>query len=202
MPSSKKKMVTQEVVDPVVDYSEIKGDDVELFAIRVPPGFDYHHLDGLRFDTAGSSTQGDGFTLREAPVVESEALLSAFPSAKKNRWVAAKPFVRQLVVSMPPPEQAAAAESLPPPLPPVPQIQGLRLRRVLQSELPPRPSSAPAAAPSSANASAAMPRKRKQGGDDSVAERAEETAIEREERKAAKRAKKAAKEAKRASLGH
>ena len=169
----------------VVDHSAIKGDNIELWAIRVPPGFDATQLDGLELNSASGIVSGDGFDLRDAPAVECEHILPAFPSAKRKRWVLAKPFARQLVVSIAPPPVSTAAQGVPPPLPPVPMASGLRLRSTfLGGTLPPR------TAPLSA-------RRRKPEGDasgqqatpaSSDREDAESKAARKAARKAAKRA--------------
>ena len=94
------------VINPPIDYAETKADDVSLWALRIPPGFDPARLNGLTLDPAGV-TIGDGFEIREMPVAETARMISAFPSAKKNRWLVAKPFVRQLAVIVPPPRAEA-----------------------------------------------------------------------------------------------
>ena len=46
--SSSKKWAPATVNDaPPLDYAQTKGEDIELWAIRVPPGFDASQLDGL-----------------------------------------------------------------------------------------------------------------------------------------------------------
>ena len=137
------------VSSPPIDFAQTKPDEVELWAIRVPPGFDVSRLDELSVSSAGA--RGDGFTLRAAPGLESGSIISAFPSAKKNRWMLGKAFARQLTVVVPPPPADTGAASVPPPLPPVPPKRGLRLSR-------PFPDIAPHATP--ANVGPASSRKR------------------------------------------
>ena len=134
---------------PVVDYSQTKADGVELWAIRLPPGFDASRLDGLMLNSDGA--MGDGFTVRAAPTAESGSIIPAFPSAKKNRWVLGKSFARQLVVALPPPDALASAAVPPPPLPPVPQVRNMRLCRPypeITSPAAPPPAAATAASTS------------------------------------------------------
>ena len=115
------------VTSPLIDHAQTKHEGVELWAIRVPPGFDASRLDQMSIGAAGAS--GDGFHLRDAPSIESAAVITAFPSAKKNRWLVGKRFTRQLVVSVPPPAEDGNSAVVPPPLPPVPPVSGLRLSR-------------------------------------------------------------------------
>jgi hypothetical protein len=124
--ASNKKFSSAEVKAPSVDFSDTRDDSVELWAIRCPPGFDASRLDGLSMGELGA--EGDGFALAAAPSGGELAVLSAFPSAKKNRWLLGKGFARQFVVSVPPPPDAPSAMVQPEPLPPVPQKPGLRLR--------------------------------------------------------------------------
>ena len=169
---AREKFNTAPVIAPPLDHSHVKSEDIELWAIRCPPGFDASQLEGLDM-AADRVTQGEGFEVRPAPSDESDAVLSAFPSAKKGRWLLGKPFSRQLVVSLPEAPKKAAAAAPPPPLPPVPKIPGLRLRHIFLGGTMP---AAVAAAPSSRKRTAAS-----------------------EEADAAKAAKKAKKEAKKAA---
>ena len=100
--SKEPKFVDAVVTDPPVDYKKTKDEDIELWAIRIPPGFDASRLDGLTLSAAGA--RGDGFTVRAQPSCDPKLVVSAFPSSKKNRWVQAKPFTRQLAVIMDPPK--------------------------------------------------------------------------------------------------
>lgn len=144
--SSSKKWAPATVNDaPPLDYAQTKGEDIELWAIRVPPGFDASQLDGLAVGEAGA--EGDGFVMKQMPEVECDATVCAFPSAKKKRWLVAKPFARQLVVSVPPPPLAASASSVPPPLPPVPQVPGLTFRQTSVFMSAPEPAAAEPASP-------------------------------------------------------
>lgn len=149
------------VENPIIDYATTKSDDVELWAIRVPPGFDPAKLDSLTLRADGAS--GDGFTVRSAPAAEAGSIVPAFPSAKKNRWMLGKPFTRQLVVVVPPPSAHAHAAVVPPPLPPVPQVGGMRLSRPypeLKAPLPAAPGRDARASARSAEAPAAASKKR------------------------------------------
>ena len=156
--SSSKKFEECPVNAPVVDYAQTKGDGIELWAIRLPPGFDPSRLDGLTLDSLGAS--GDGFTVREAPSVETASMLAAFPSAKKNRWMLGKPFARQLVVRVPPPATHASAEVPPPPLPRPPQVRSMRLCRpykVPEMCAPPAAAAASSSPPASTRKRAEAP---------------------------------------------
>lgn len=148
--SARAPWATVAVADPVVDYADVKSGEVELWVIRTPPGFDASRLHGANIsigEAASSSSSGvataaapapdggsDGFVIRPTPQCESEGLVCAFPSGKKQRYVLGKSFARQFAVS----EQIGAATAAvadasaapPPPLPPVPQIAGLRLRHM------------------------------------------------------------------------
>ncbi len=199
------------------DWSEVKKPDVELWAIRLPPGFDASRLGGhtLRGDdgAACSSSDDGGFTLRPIPVCEAEGLLGAFPSAKKQRWIAGKPITRQFAVTVPPgplPPPAAHIADLGRPLPPVPPVPGLRLRQPFAGASMAGVPSAPRDA--AGESGEPMRKKRKRAAAEEAAEaacaaggeaatsaspHAGETAEERSARKAAKRARKAAKEAQR-----
>ena len=178
-----KKLTEAEVGHPTIDFAAVKGDEVELWAISVPPGFDASRLEGL--DVTSDTALGNGFELRGAPAIECSPILAAFPSAKKKRWLLGKPFSKQLVVSVPPPPHSAATDKLPPPLPPVPMVPGLRLRTMhLGGTLPPR-----ASAPGASSL-----RKRSKDRSDVAAGggSAEEDAEARAARKAAKKASKKA----------
>ena len=180
--SRSKKLAEAEVSHATIDYSAIKGDNIELWAIRVPPGFDATQLDGLTLSSAsGGAASGDGFELRTAPAAECGHVLAAFPSVKRKRWLLGKPFSRQLVVSIPPPPVSSAAQGTPPPLPPVAMASGLRLRSTFLGGTLPQRSTASAAS---------APRKRKSEANASgpQAEDAEAKAARKAARKAAKRA--------------
>ena len=167
-----------------VDYADTKSDEIELWAIRCPPGFDVSQLEGLDVSAAGAAS-GDSFEVRAAPMSECETVVSVFPSSKKKRYLVGKTFTRSLVVSIPPPPVAPSAAVLPPPLPPVPQVQGLRLRNMFlggtlppaSTQLSPAKSSCKRSAPDRSAAAA-------EGGG--------ETAEAKAARKAAKKARKAA----------
>lgn len=188
MDDPRAKLVGVELDPIAIDHADIKSDEIELWAIRCPPGFDVSQLEGLDMSAAGTAS-GDGFEVRTAPMSECESVVSVFPSAKKKRYLVGKQFARNLVVSMPPPPAAASAAVLPPPLPPVPPPQGLRLRNMfLGGTLPPaRAQPAPAkssrkrSAPDAGGGSAAAA----EGGGGG------ETAEAKAARKAAKKARKA-----------
>jgi hypothetical protein len=194
-----------------VDYSDVKK-DCDLWMIRCPPGFDVAQLDGHQLaDGAGEApSRGAGFVLRPVPSCEAEGLASAFPSAKKKRWLLGKAFARQFVVTVPPTAEPPATDddvSVPRPLPKPPQASGLRLRHAFVGGAlpPPRPEAA-VASPSAAAASGKKGKRKRREAEEAeeaapaAAASGEETAEERAERKAAKKAKKQAKkEAKRAS---
>ena len=132
------------VTDPTIDHKALKGDDVELWSIRVPPGFDVAALDGITVGSDGATTtlrgaDGTSFMLQAAPAAECEPVVSAFPSAKKGRWLLAKSFARQYVVSAPPPGTKDSAAKDPPPLPPVPQLTSLRMRNPFNCTLREQP---------------------------------------------------------------
>ena len=131
------------VVDPTIDHKVLKGDDVELWSIRVPPGFDVAALDGVTIGSNGATTvrgaDGASFTLQVAPAAECEPVVSAFPSAKKGRWLLAKSFSRQYVLTAQPPGIKEIAAQSPPPLPPVPQLTSLRMRNPFNSTLREQP---------------------------------------------------------------
>ena len=169
----------ENVVNPPIDHANTEADDVSLWALRIPPGFDASRLNGLEIDPSGV-TYGDGFEIREMPVVEAANIVSAFPSAKKNRWMVAKPFVRQLAVIVPPPKAEPSASEVPPPLPPVPPPTArLRLSR-------PFPDVPTPAVPASESASSSRKRKSRDEHADADAAAA---AAEKAQRKAAKKAK-------------
>ena len=203
--SKEPKFVDAEVVQPPIDYSTTKSDDVELWAIRVPPGFDASRLDGLTLDTAGGA-RGDGFTVRAAPTCDPRLVVSAFPSTKKNRWVVGKPFTRQLAVIMDPPELPApviSAHTWPDPriagtawpelelVKPRPEkMRGLTLSQPFPSGLPEFSSATMAAAKQAAGAAAEpSPRKRARFEEPPVAASSSDDAA-RAEKKAAKKAAK------------
>ena len=155
---------------PMVDYADVKSGDVELWLIRCPPGFDYTQLHGK---PAIPMQASGGITLRSVPSCETEGLIGAFPSLKKQRYMLGRPFTRQMVVTLP--ASAATASEVPPTtLPPVPQHRRLTLRNPYEL---PQVSSDPVP-PSST---------RKRSRNES------ETAEERAQRKAAAKAAKAAK---------
>ena len=147
MASSKpSKFAEAEVGEPVVDFKALKGDEVELWSIRVPPGFDVSKLNGVTVNDDGAPIQGGSFVMSAAPAAECEAVVSAFPSSKKKRWLLAKPFAKQYVVHVLPPTDVAAASTEPLPLPPVPQHTTLRMRNPTLRELPLGPTATTAGA--------------------------------------------------------
>lgn len=152
----KKQFEDAVVSAPAIDHATAKADDVELWAIRVPPGFDVSKLDQLQLGAAGAS--GDGFALRETPAGESASSITAFPSAKKGKWIPGKGFARQFSVVMAPPEPHASSSMAPPPgLPPVEQKRGFRLNRPFPDIAPEPPPPVRAAVPKNAAASRKRP---------------------------------------------
>lgn len=202
-----------------VDYADVKSKDCELWLIRCPPGFDVSALDGHQAGTSEVS-RGSGFELRPTPACEAAGLISAFPSAKKKRWVTGKPFARQFVVTKTAPKVEPAANhkkewvaGLGQPLPPVPQKVGMRLRHAFVggakpdcSALRSRPTAATTDGDGDASDHDAAAQKKadkaakKRRRESEATEAGGETPEERAERKATKKAKKAKKD-RRASGG-
>ena len=114
------------------DHASLEGDDVELWLIRCPPGFDTSELHDRSIDLSqattllGSGSQASGYTLRPIPACEGAGVVGVFPSAQRKRWLLGKPLARQFAIS----RTAASAGSSqgPQPLPKIPQVPGLRLR--------------------------------------------------------------------------
>ena len=114
------------------DASSANDDDVELWAIRCPKGFDVNALQGVK---VGLQPDGapvaltKGYALGPVPAHESANLLGVLPTASNKGWTTAKPFARQFSVSLQPtaPDWPIGMEE-PGPLGPVPQKEGLRLR--------------------------------------------------------------------------
>ena len=192
------------VSQPTVDYADVKSSNVELFLFRCPPGFDATQLDGASLQlpdgSDASSTDagsaGGGIVIRATPDCESQELTGAFPSTKKKRWMISKAFTRQFAVSLATPPEPVTAP--PPPLPPVPMVSGLRLRRPSLNGMPPPAAEcgtqppAPAPAPQQGGGGGGTPPGSRKRGTDDQSE---------EDRRAAKAAKKAAKAAKKAAAG-
>ena len=183
-----------------LDASELSSGDVELWMIRCPTGFDAAQLDGLKvkasqLETLDCAVGSSGARLRSVPACEADGFVGLLPDKNRKRWQLSAPFARTLMVT----SAAAAATTttaagldVPRPLPPVPPVSGLRMRRA-RDGLPaaPQPSK----------------RKRHEAGDgggkpegaEAPSATAEQEALRKQERaeeKAAKKAKKAAKAAK------
>ena len=114
------------------DHAALEGDDVELWLIRCPPGFDASELHDRTIDLSqeatilGSGSQATGYSLRPIPACEGAGVVGVFPSAQRKRWLMGKPLARQFAIS----RTAAGAASLvvPESLQTIPQVPGLRLR--------------------------------------------------------------------------
>jgi hypothetical protein len=137
-----------------LDHAALEGDDVELWLIRCPPGFDPSELHDRKVDLTredstpiGTGSQATGYCLRPIPACESAGVVGVFPSARRKRWLIGKPVTQQFAVSLAPSAVAAAGASsaAPTPLPLVPQVQGLRLRHAFVGAVPPPPAATPAA---------------------------------------------------------
>ena len=168
-----------------IDIADVKDEDVELWVIRCPPGFDVSRLHGQTINVADASecsnttdsSSGNRVIIRPTPACESEELICALPSMKKQRYVVSKPFAKQFAVTEEIGHVASGAVSaVPAQLPPVPQLPGLRLRN--------------------RNAESIPSTARKRGVELGAGHAAEE---KEKARKASKAARKAAKAAKRAA---
>ena len=89
----------------------VDDDDVELWAIRCPKGFDLDALQGVRVGLQPDGppvalSRAPGYALGPVPAHESANLVGVLPSASDNGWTTAKPFARQFSVTM----QASAPE--------------------------------------------------------------------------------------------
>ena len=132
------------------DHAALERDDVELWLIRCPPGFDPSELHDRTVDLTqeatplGTGSQATGYCLRPIPAAESSGMVGVFPSAGRKRWMVGKPVAQQFAVSATPSAAAAAVSShAPTPLPPVPQVEGLRLRHAFIGGTVPPPAAAP-----------------------------------------------------------
>lgn len=123
------------------ELSRILEDD-ELILFRVPPGFDAAVLHGVELSIDADETvvgEHGRYAMRPVPQCETACMLPAFPSREQGRWVTSRPFSAQFAVVMRPPGAGDRRPAGPPELPPVPQLQGLRLRHPFKGgQLPPR----------------------------------------------------------------
>ena len=77
------------VENPIIDYATTKSDDIELWAIRVPPGFDPAKLDSLtlRADGAMQRTERGGGcrVCMRKPLEATSSATAASPCAVRCR---------------------------------------------------------------------------------------------------------------------
>jgi|TARA_B110000196_G_C20860227_1_gene526983 hypothetical protein len=115
------------------DHATLEGDDVELWLIRCPPGFDTAELHERTIDLSqggptvlGSGSQASGYSLRPIPAIESAGVVGVFPSAQSKRWLLGKQIARQFAISRTPAGAASSAGAQR--LPTILQVPGQRLR--------------------------------------------------------------------------
>lgn len=115
------------------DHATLEGDDVELWLIRCPPGFDAAELHERTIDLSqggatvlGSGSQASGYSLRPIPAIEGAGVVGVFPSAQRKRWLLGKPLARQFAISRTPAGAASTVGAQR--LPTILQIPGQSLR--------------------------------------------------------------------------
>jgi len=171
------------------ELSRIEDDDIELILFRVPAGFDASALDGVELSAgADEIVVGDGgrYAMRQVPLCEAASYVPAFPSREQGRWVGSQPFAAQYSLVMRPPGAGNRAPLGPAELPPVPQLQGLRLRHPFKGGQLPLTSSArggPAATPAATGAATAQGSQSRAGADKSKKQREEGEAGDKKKKK-------------------
>ena len=119
------------------DHGTLEGDNIELWLIRCPPGFQASELHDRTIDVSqglsmiGEGSQATGYCLRPIPACESAGVVGVFPSARHKRWLLGKPLTRQFAVTLAPQTLVAASSEGPRPLPPVARVEGLCMRNAL-----------------------------------------------------------------------